>query len=118
DSAVAMKALVEYTVRQRIRDVSSLSVTVEATSLQGHVRNLYVNEKNLAQLQRIEIPEAWGTVKVQAKGAGYAILQMSVQYNVDIGKFQTEPPVRAFSLYTRADFHGRNQSHITYHCCQ
>lgn len=55
DSAMAMKALVEYTVRQRIRDVSSLSVTVEATSLQGHVRNLYVNEKNLAQLQRIEV---------------------------------------------------------------
>jgi hypothetical protein len=50
-----MKALIEYTVRQRIRDVSSLSVTVEATSLQGHVRNLYVNEKNLAQLQRIEV---------------------------------------------------------------
>jgi len=118
DSAVAMKALIEYTVRQRIRDVSSLSVTVEATSLQGHVRNLYVNEGNLAQLQKIEIPEAWGTVKVQAKGAGYAILQMSVQYNVDITKFQTQPPVRAFSLYTRADFHGRNQSHITYHCCQ
>jgi hypothetical protein len=55
DSAVAMKALIEYTVRQRIRDVSSLSVTVEATSLQGHVRNLYVNEKNLAQLQKIEV---------------------------------------------------------------
>jgi len=50
-----MKALIEYTVRQRIRDVSSLSVTVEATSLQGHVRNLYVNEGNLAKLQKIEV---------------------------------------------------------------
>jgi hypothetical protein len=57
DTAVAMRALIEYTVRQRIRDVSSLSVTVEATSLQGHVRNLYVNEKNLAQLQKIEVIE-------------------------------------------------------------
>jgi hypothetical protein len=66
----------------------------------------------------VQIPEAWGTVKVQAKGAGYAILQMSVQYNVDISQFQTQPPVRAFSLHTRANFHGRNQSHITYHCCQ
>jgi hypothetical protein len=55
DSAVAMRALIEYTVRQRIRDVSSLSVTVEATALQGHIRNLYVNEKNLAQLQKIEV---------------------------------------------------------------
>ena len=52
---LAMKALIEYTVRQRLRDVSALSVTVEATALGGHIRNLYVNEKNLAQLQRIEV---------------------------------------------------------------
>lgn len=64
-----------------------------------------------------QIPNAWGTVKVQAKGAGYAILQMSVQYNVDIEKYQTKPPVRAFDLYTTALFHGRNQSHINYVSC-
>lgn len=114
DTAVALKALIEYTNRKRIRDVSSLTVTVEATALPGKTLTLYVNDKNRAQLQVLEIPQAWGTVKVQAKGAGYAILQMSVQYNVDIGKFQTEPPVRAFDLRTRANFHGRNQSHITY----
>lgn len=113
-----MKALVEYTSRTRIRDVSSLAITIEATSLPGQTKILHVNENNLAQLQSIDIPEAWGTVKVQAKGAGYAILQMSVQYNVDIKKFQTDPPVRAFDLYTRAHFHGRNQSHITYVSCQ
>ncbi|KAH9631713.1 hypothetical protein HF086_014714, partial [Spodoptera exigua] len=45
-----------------------------------------------------QIPEAWGTVKVTARGAGYAILQMSVQYNVDIARFQTPPPVNCFSL--------------------
>ena len=66
----------------------------------------------------LQIPEAWGTVKVQANGAGHAILQMTVQYNVDIVKFQTQPPVRAFDLYTRANFHGRNQSHISYTSCQ
>lgn len=113
-----MKALADYTVRSRIREVSSLAITVEATSLPGHVKVLHVNDHNWAQLQYIDIPEAWGTVKVQANGAGYAILQMSVQYNVDIAKFQTEPPIRAFDLHTRADFHGRNQSHITYTCCQ
>ncbi|RZF41336.1 hypothetical protein LSTR_LSTR000050 [Laodelphax striatellus] len=118
DTAWAMKSLIEYTNRARIRDVSSLSVTVEATALPGKTRRLFVNNKNLLQLQRIEIPEAWGTVKVQANGAGYAILQMSVQYNVDIPKFQTQPPVRAFSLRTHAVFHGRNQSHITYKSCQ
>ncbi|XP_026320677.1 uncharacterized protein LOC113230803 [Hyposmocoma kahamanoa] len=64
-----------------------------------------------------EIPEAWGTVKVTARGAGYAVLQMSVQYNVDIAAFQTEPPLRCFSLLTHAHFFGRNQSHIEYQTC-
>lgn len=118
DTAMAMKALSEYTNRHRLRDVSYLTVSIEATALPGQVKYLHVNNKNLAQLQRIEIPHAWGTVKVQASGAGYAILQMSVDYNVDIAKFQTQPPVKSFALNTRANFHGRNQSHITYHSCQ
>ncbi|XP_071443388.1 CD109 antigen [Hetaerina americana] len=117
DTAAAMKALIEYTVRSRLRDVSQLTISVEATALPGQVKTLHVTDSNLAQLQRIEIPEAWGTVKVQAKGAGYAILQMSVQYNVDIPRFQTDPPVPAFSLSTRPHFHGRNQSHITFRSC-
>jgi hypothetical protein len=54
---------------------------------------------------------------VQAKGAGFAILQMSVQYNVDMEKYQTEPPIKAFDLHTKAIFHGRNQSHINYLSC-
>ncbi|KYN20816.1 PREDICTED: CD109 antigen [Trachymyrmex cornetzi] len=118
DTVWAMKALMEYTVRSRIRDVSSLSVDIEFSSVTNKSDTLTVNHKNLAKLQTIEIPQAWGIVKVQAKGAGYAILQMHVQYNVDIKKFQTEPPIKAFDLITRANFHGRNQSHISYLCCQ
>lgn len=118
DTANAMRALIEYTSAQRIRDISSLSVSIEATSLPGQTQVMYVNDKNRAQLQYIDIPEAWGTVKVQAKGTGYAILQMSVQYNVDIQRFQTQPPVRAFDLVTKAQFYGRNHSHISYVCCQ
>jgi len=113
-----MRALIEYTNRNRLRDVSSLQVTVEATALPGRAKILYINDKNRGKLQTLDIPHAWGTVKVQAKGAGYALLQMTVQYNVDVAKFQTQPPVRAFSLRTRAHFFGRNQSHIAYHCCQ
>ncbi|XP_065221551.1 CD109 antigen-like [Planococcus citri] len=118
DTAVAIKALMEYTNRQRTRDVSGLSVKVEATALGGHPRWIYVNNKNLATLQKMDIPHAWGTVKVEGRGAGYAILQMHVQYNVDIAKFQTQPPVQAFSLVPKAHFHGRNQSHIMYYSCQ
>lgn len=55
DTGVAMKALVEYTGRTRIRDVSSLAISVEATSLPGQTKTLYINDKNLAQLQSIEV---------------------------------------------------------------
>lgn len=118
DTGLAMKALIEYTVRSRIRDVSDLSVTIEATSLPGQTNMMYINDHNLAQLQTLDIPNAWGTVKVQAKGAGYAILQMHVQYSVDIEKYQTKPPVKSFDLYTKTYTHGRNQSHISYLSCQ
>ncbi|CAH2004526.1 unnamed protein product [Acanthoscelides obtectus] len=118
DTANAMRALIEYTSAQRIRDISSLSVIVEATALPGKTQVLYVNDKNRVNLQYIDIPNAWGTVKVQAKGTGYAILQMSVQYNVDVERFQTKPPVQAFDLVTKQFFSGRNQSHITYVSCQ
>lgn len=118
DTSVALKALIEYTVHTRIRDVSSLQLTIEATSLPGQTKYLSIDDKNLGSLQSIEIPNAWGTVKVQAKGAGFAILQMHVQYNVDIDKFQTKPPIPSYELDTRALFHGRNQSHISYLACQ
>ncbi|KAK7573777.1 hypothetical protein V9T40_010968 [Parthenolecanium corni] len=118
DTAIAMKALMEYTNRDRTRDVFGLRIQIDATALNGESKVLYVDRYNLAQLQKIELPHAWGTVKVEAKGNGYAILQMSVQYNVDIAKFQTEPPVKAFSLVSRTYPYGRNQSHITYQSCQ
>lgn len=56
-------------------------------------------------------------MKVTARGAGYAILQMSVQYNVDIERFQTEPPVKAFALQSSQYYYGRNQSHIEFQGC-
>ncbi|KAK9732382.1 Alpha-2-macroglobulin family [Popillia japonica] len=118
DTATAMKALIEYTANQRIRDVSSLTVQIEATALNGTPHVLHINDKNRVQLQSIEIPDSWGTVKVEAHGAGYAVLQLSIQYNVDIARFQTPPPIKAFDMWTRAFFYGRNHSHIAYTSCQ
>ncbi|XP_058448423.1 CD109 antigen [Malaya genurostris] len=118
DTGIAMKALGEYSTRNRIADVTTLSLTVEATSLPGQSKILHIGRNNLAAIQSIDIPNAWGTVKVQARGVGYAILQMHVEYSVDSTKFQTSPPVTAFDLTTRTIFHGRNQSHISYVICQ
>lgn len=55
DTSVAMKALIEYTVRSRIRDVSQLAVTVEATSLPGKSKSLFITDQNLAHLQHIDV---------------------------------------------------------------
>ncbi|XP_032519438.2 CD109 antigen [Danaus plexippus] len=117
DTYIALRALIEYTNRKRLRDVSSLAVSVEAVALSGEPRTLTVRNQDLATLQTVDIPSAWGTVKVTARGAGYAILQMSVQYNVDTPRFQTQPPRPAFALLARAHYYGRNQSHIHYQTC-
>lgn len=50
-----MRALIEYTVRKKLRDVSSLTVTVEATALPGSEKTLYINDHNLATLQSIDV---------------------------------------------------------------
>lgn len=55
DTAWAMKALMYYTQTQRLREVTELSVTIEATSLPGVSKTLHVNSKNLATLQSIEV---------------------------------------------------------------
>lgn len=55
DTAIAMKALIEYTNRNRLRDVFTLTVTIEATALSGKTKILKVNSKNIAQLQKIEV---------------------------------------------------------------
>lgn len=55
DTGVALRGLIEYTVRSRIRDVSQLAISIEATSLPGLTQTLYINDHNLAQLQSINV---------------------------------------------------------------
>ncbi|CAG7733856.1 unnamed protein product, partial [Allacma fusca] len=118
DTVVAMRALIEYTIKSRIRDVTNLTISIEAVALPGKITPFHVNTRNLATQQKVKIPNAYGTVKVEAKGAGYAILQLKVQYGVDINEFVTQPPVKAFDLKAQAFFGGRNASIITYESCQ
>lgn len=50
-----MKALMEYTNRDRTRDVFGLRIQIDATALNGESKVLYVDRYNLAQLQKIEV---------------------------------------------------------------
>ena len=55
DSVWAFKALMEYTKNTRIRDVSSLTVTVEIAAHQALSKVLHITKENIARLQTIEV---------------------------------------------------------------
>lgn len=57
DTGTALKALIEYTSRQRIRDVSSLAITVEPSAT-SKTHTFYINDQNLAQLQTLNVSRA------------------------------------------------------------
>ena len=113
--------MIEYTVRNQIREVISLTLHVKATSNPKLHRAIYITENNLATPQFIDIPNASGTVKIQARG--YQLYAIAIHYlhfpalfavNVDVNRFVTPPAVRAFSVLFRLSFSGRNNSHINY----
>lgn len=51
DTVWAMKSLMEYTAKNRIRAVTDIQVVFEATSLPGLTKRLRVTNDNLAKLQ-------------------------------------------------------------------
>jgi CD109 antigen len=55
DTGIAMKSLIEYTIRQRLRDVSHMSIVVEATSLNGKSKELSIVDKDYAKAQKMEV---------------------------------------------------------------
>lgn len=55
DTYIALRALIEYTNRKRLRDVSSLAVSVEAVALSGEPRTLTVRNQDLATLQTVDV---------------------------------------------------------------
>nr|XP_042903885.1 CD109 antigen isoform X1 [Parasteatoda tepidariorum]XP_042903886.1 CD109 antigen isoform X2 [Parasteatoda tepidariorum]XP_042903887.1 CD109 antigen isoform X3 [Parasteatoda tepidariorum] len=118
DSIVAMQALIEHAIQSRIRDVVDVTVTIEVPSVPGFVKQLHIGDDNLSKQQKFEIDNAWGVVLVRAQGSGVALVQLSIQYNVDWPHLQTPPPVEAFALQVRGYYYGRNSSHIEISSCQ
>lgn len=56
DTGAALKALIEYTVRTRIRDVSQLAISVEPSST-SETHTFHINDANLAQLQTLNVSQ-------------------------------------------------------------
>lgn len=119
DTLLAMQALTEYAEQSRLRDVTDITITVEVPSTPGFTKQLHIGQENLSKLQTLNIPNAWGVVIVRAQGAGLAIVQLHVEYNIDTWPhLVTQPPVPAFSVNVRQHSYGRNSSHITFRSCQ
>ncbi|XP_035217287.1 CD109 antigen-like isoform X3 [Stegodyphus dumicola] len=117
DTIVAMQALIEYAIQSRLRDVMDVTVTIEYPAT-GFSKHIQIDDNNFSDLQTLEIPEAHGAIIVKAQGSGLALIQLSVQYNVDRKHLMTPPPIPAFNLEIKPYFSGRNRSHITIKSCQ
>lgn len=119
DTLLAMQALMEFSILSRSRDVTNITITVEAPSTPGFTRELHIGQDNLSKLQTLSIPNAWGVIIVKAQGTGLAIVQLHMEYNVDTWRhLVTPPPVPAFALNIRQYSYGRNSSHVSFRSCQ
>lgn len=118
DSVLALQALIEFSVQSRLREVTDISITIEAPSSRNFYQKVHIGEENLSKLQSFDIPQAFGAVIINAQGSGLAIVQLDVQYNVDWPHLQIQPPLKAFDLEVTGLFKGRNSSHITIRSCQ
>ncbi|GIX92091.1 CD109 antigen [Caerostris darwini] len=118
DTLVALQSLMEYNIQSRLRDVMDVTVTVEVPSLPGYSRQIHIDDVNFSEMHTVEIPRAFGTVVVKAQGSGLALVQLSVDYNVEWRHLMMPPPLPSFNLDIRAEYSGRNNSRITFRSCQ
>ncbi|XP_028967183.1 CD109 antigen [Galendromus occidentalis] len=118
DTLLAMEALTKYSFRTHVRDITDLKVKVQASANPGKVLELIVNKENLAQRKFVQVkPPVYGQAEIHAEGAGLAIVQMDVTYNVDRDYLLVPPAQDAFDLRVETLFWGRNKSHIEVRTC-
>ena len=72
---VAMEALVRYSYNSRIKDITDLNVEVDIPD-SNLTHTFHITGENIANLQRIDIPNVWGHINIVATGAGQAIAQL------------------------------------------
>lgn len=118
DTIVALQALIEYSRDDRLREITDITITVEAPTSYNFSQVIHIGDDQISKMQTVEIPNAYGAVTVKAQGSGVAIVQLNVEYCVDWNSFQIQPPIRAYDLDVSAWYSGRNSSHILMKSCQ
>lgn len=54
-----MQALMEYTVRSRIREVTDLTVTIKPSAVPGFEKTFQVKGSSMASLQKIQVQDGF-----------------------------------------------------------
>ncbi|KAF2360648.1 Alpha-macroglobulin receptor-binding [Trinorchestia longiramus] len=119
DSVVAMEALVAYSYRARIRDITDLKIRIELSSSPNSSLDLHLkNDGDLASIRSFDLDAIYGHINVIGHGSGQALVQLDYSYAVDQPDELDYPPVEAYDLEVTALYWGRNNSHINIKSCQ
>ncbi|XP_037084851.1 CD109 antigen-like [Pollicipes pollicipes] len=103
DTLVALRALVEYSYRARLRDITDMRVSIEATASELD-STIGINNATLARTRILPFENVWGHLNVIGNGAGQAVVQLDVNYGVDTQNGIKRPPAKSFELSVREDF--------------
>lgn len=119
DSVAAMEALVEYSYRARLRDVTDMRVTLEHSANPNFTVDVHLgNSLDLASMRSFDLENIWGHISVVGHGSGQALVQLDYSYGVDYEPQLDYPPVPAFDFTVTSKFFGRNNSHLLVTTCQ
>ena len=116
DTIMALEALVTYSYNSRIKDITDLNVNVQIPD-SNITKTFHITGNKIAELRTLEIPNVWGHINFEARGAGQAIAQLDVNYGVDYEPKKDHPATPSFNLDIKERFHGRNKSEITIESC-
>ncbi|XP_045107726.1 pregnancy zone protein-like [Portunus trituberculatus] len=117
DTLAAWEALYEYSQHEGGARDTKLSVTIEPLHDHSQAQTFFITPDNFLNLQTQEVDGEWGSVRVQGKGRGSAVLQLTSKYHVADTHHLTSPPTPAFRLMTRATWQGHNGSALTFATC-
>ncbi|CAL4077776.1 unnamed protein product, partial [Meganyctiphanes norvegica] len=119
DSVAALQALVEYSYRARLRDITDMTIEIEHTADKDfNARVTLGNATTLATMQSFDLKNIWGHIAVTGHGQGQALVQLDYAYGVDYEPLLDVPPIPAFDFTVQARYSGANASHIDITTCQ
>ena len=117
DTVIALDALIQYSYNHRIKDITNLDIEVDIPDSELTKRYHIKGERAVAKAQRLDIPNVWGHVNLEASGKGQAVAQLDVNWGIDNELFKDKPPTDCFQLTIEEFYYGRNKSEIAIKSC-